>query len=136
MSSITSREKFDHVLGSLQLPAIFGGCGVQRGELLHVATRHRFQALLLKALEVMPQAFDLLRIAHAILQPQQQAALGLGDAIGARIMARDAGAWIRLSRLAHAAVARVAARQQKLLARDGREQLRAPRDQLLVVCVG
>ena len=73
MSSITSREKFDHVLGSLQLPAIFGGCGVQRGELLHVATRHRFQALLLEALEVMPQAFDLLYIARAILQPPRSA---------------------------------------------------------------
>ena len=51
----------------------------------------------------MPQAFDLIRIARAILQPQLQPALGLGDAKGARKMARDAGAWIRLSRLAHAA---------------------------------
>ena len=111
---------------------IFGGCSVQLGELLHVATRHSFQALLLEAVEVMPQVFDLLRIARAILQPPQQAALGLGDAMGARKVARDAGAWIRLSRLAHAAIAR----QQKLFACDGSEQLRAPGGQLLVVGVG
>ena len=80
----------------------------------------------------MLQAFDLLRIAHAIMQPPQQAALGLGDAMGAQKVVRDARAWIRLSRLAHATVAR----QQKLFARDGREQLSAPGGQLLVVCVG